>query len=469
MEEIEITPMIRTEIERYLKQNGITLTEFGHIIDLNVGTVSGIVTGNRSISVNQLDRITAGMQLPPDYFYDRYIEECIIESALNWRKISPFLYRCVELGRLDCIKRVVSLLLDTPIYIPLLFEMAEDLFQKEFLDAADCLYENVAESERKQHSERLAICQYRLFSLRIGKDQAQNLQTAARFEVFVDRLNEADQLDALKDLANVYRSLSMWDKVYKFSSQMHQLGEIQYHLIYHSKKEKEFKNKLRSGPLFAYIAYAKLMCAHACDAKGNHKEALEHIQGYADLSWVKESDDESLYWKNQFQQWAKINSYVNRIMSGDISALPDYVEHISGEKHIFAELLNVVEVANRYHIDIDHILQRFEPQIAAYREPEHTNSLAEQQVLLEEAVRFWYKLAKYNLFKERYLYGFKCLIEALKKSGIINHALLISNCAGLFFRFSEYADPETQAQFSSAYEEVWKKNDQEDGFSFGYN
>jgi hypothetical protein len=45
----------------------------------------------------------------------------------------------------------------------------------------------------------------------------------------------------------------------------------------------------------------------------------------------------------------------------------------------------------------------------------------------------------------------------LKKSGIINHVLLISNCAGLFFRFSEYADPETQAQISSAYEEVWKK------------
>ncbi|MCC3380616.1 helix-turn-helix domain-containing protein, partial [Paenibacillus farraposensis] len=188
----EITPMIRTEIEKYLKQNGITLTEFSHIIDLNVGTLSSIVTGNRSLSVNQLDRITAGMELPPDYFYERYIEECIIESpSLHWRKISPFLYRCAELGRLDCIQCVMSLLLDTSMYIPLLFEMAEDLFQKgEYQEAATCLYENVAESERKQHSERLALCQYRLFSIRIGKDQAQNLQTAAKFEPFVDRLDE---------------------------------------------------------------------------------------------------------------------------------------------------------------------------------------------------------------------------------------------------------------------------------------
>ncbi|MGY3386783.1 transcriptional regulator with XRE-family HTH domain [Paenibacillus polymyxa] len=465
---MEITPMIRTEIYKYLKQNGVTLTEFGHIIDLNVGTLSGIVTGNRSISVNQLDRITAGMGLPPDYFYENYIVECIKDSRLNWRKINPFLYRCVELRRLDCIQRVVSFLLDTPIYIPLLFEMAEDLFHKGHPEAATCLFENVAESERMQHSERLALCQYRLFSLRIGKDQALNLQTAARFEPYVDRLNEIDELDALKDLANVYRSLSMWDKVYKISRKMYTLGQIQYDLAHNSKKAIEFKN-LSSGPLFAYIAYAELMCANACDAKGNHKQALEHIKGYADLSWVKEKDEESLYWKNQFQQWAKINIYVNKLMSGDISVLPDYVEHISGEKHIFAELLNVVEVANRYHIDIDHILQRFESKIAASQDPAHTITQAEQQVILEETVRFWYKLAKYNLLKERYLHGFKCLIEALKKAGIINHALLISNCAGLFFRFSEYADPETKVQFYAAYEEVWKKNDQEDGFSFGYN
>ncbi|WP_068497708.1 helix-turn-helix domain-containing protein [Paenibacillus kribbensis] len=455
----EITPMISTEIGKYLKQNGITLTEFGHIIDLNVGTVSGIVSGNRSISVNQLDRITAGMGLPPDHFYECYIEECIMESPLNWRKISPFLYRCVELGRLDCIKRVVSLLLDTSVYIPLLFEMAEDLFPKGYPDAAAYLYESVAESERKQHSERLAVCQYRLFSLRIGKDQAHNLQTAVRFEPFVDRLDEFDQLDALKDLANVYRSLSMWDKVYIFSCQMYKLGQIQYDLVHNSKRKMKPEKKL-SRPLFVYIAYAELMCAYACDAIGDHEQALEHIRGYTDLRWVQETDSDTLHWLGQFQQWAKINTYVNRLMSGDISVLPDYVEHISGEKHVFNELLNVVEVANRYDIDIDHILQRFEPQIAAYRDSEHTNVLTEQQVILEENVRFWYKLAKYNLNRGRYSYGFKCLIDAFEKAITLKHALLIANCVGLFERFRAYAEPGILARYN-----MWERNDRKDGFA----
>lgn len=123
------------------------MTEFGHIIDLNVGTVSGIVTGNRPISVHQLDRITMGMNLPPDYFYERYIDECIEEEPLNWRRISPFLYRCVELGRLDCLRRVVGMLLDNPVYLPSLFEVAEDSFKKGNTEAAAFLYENVSEGK----------------------------------------------------------------------------------------------------------------------------------------------------------------------------------------------------------------------------------------------------------------------------------------------------------------------------------
>lgn len=147
------------------------------------------------------------------------------------------------------------------------------------------------------------------------------------------------------------------------------------------------------------------MCAYACDANGDHEQALEHIHGYTTLNWVKETDSDTIQWLGKFEQWAKINTYVNRLMSGDISVLSDYVGQISGGQHIFAELLNVVEVANRYNIDIDHILQRFEPQIAVYRDQAYMSTLTEQQVLLEEYVRFCYKLAKYNLNKGRHSYG----------------------------------------------------------------
>lgn len=462
------SPTIRAELEQYLKREGLSKTEFGHITGMNPGTVSGVIIGNRSISVNQLDRITAGMNLPPDHFYDRYVEECIEESPLNWRKIGPFLRRCVKLNRLDCLQRVVYISLDNVIYPPLLFKVAEESFKDGYNEAAAFLYTKVAENEKQQHAERLAVCQYRLFKITVGKDQAINLGVAARFEPFVKRLSEVDQLDALKDLANIYRSMGCWDKVYEFALELRRLGKIQYDLNQKTDhREQEPHRKPSSGPLFAYIAYADLLCANACDAKGDYEQGLEHISAYANLKWVKEQDPDTLHWIGLFQRWAKINTYVNRIMSGDISVLPDYVEHISGEQHIFAELLNVIEAANRYDIDVDHVLQRFEPQIAAYRE--QTFDAFTQQIMLEQAVRFWYKLAKYNLFKGRYSNGFKSLIDALEISATINNVLLISNCSGLFNRFRAYAAPETLAQFDKKYQEVWEKNDKKDGYSFGNN
>ncbi|MGG1618035.1 helix-turn-helix domain-containing protein [Paenibacillus sp. NRS-1782] len=465
---MEITPKIKAELERYLKQAGLSMTGFGHIAGMNPGTVSGIITGNRTISVHQLDRITLGMNLPADHFYERYIEESVIDAPLNWKRISPFLYRCVQFQRVDCLQKVVSVLLDNLGYLPYLFALAEDCFKQDYREAAAYLYENVAEGEKQQHSERLAICQYRLFTLAIGKDQNRNMDAAAKFESFVHRLHEADQLDALKDLANVYRALSQWDKVYKYAKQMGQLGQVQYDLVHNSgRKEKEPQKKL-SRPLFVYIAYAELMCANACDAKGDHEQALVHLQGYADLSWVKESDPDTLHWLGQFQRWAKINTYVNKLMSGDVSVLPNYVEYMAGEKYIFNELLNVIEAANRYHIDVDHILRRFEPQITAYQEVSSTDMYT-QQFLPQQYARFWYKMAKYSLNKGRYSYGFKCLINALEKAGTINHVLLIANCAGLFDCFRAYAAPEILAQYHSTYQEVWKENDQKDGFALGSN
>lgn len=137
---------------------------------------------------------------------------------------------------------------------------------------------------------------------------------------------------------------------------------------------------------------------------------------------------------------------------------------MAAEKEILAELLNVLEVANRYNVDVDHILQRFEPQIAAHQEPS-SSDMYTQQVLPGEYIRFWYKMAKYNLNKGRYPYGFKCLLNAWEKAESINKGILSHNCAMLFERFKAYAVPETRDQLQS----LWEKIDQKDGFSFRNN
>lgn len=75
-------------------------------------------------------------------------------------------------------------------YSTTLFELAEELFGSGNYKAAEILYENVAMSERKQYSERLALCQYRLFKIRIGKDQLSNFRLACQFEPYVELMDE---------------------------------------------------------------------------------------------------------------------------------------------------------------------------------------------------------------------------------------------------------------------------------------
>lgn len=450
-----------------MKQEGINMSQLGKIAGLNPGTVSSILKGNRVMAVDQLDRMTAVLSLPGGHFYEQYIQECMVDAVPNWRRVHPFLYRCAELDKPDCIRQIAQRLTDNLIYSPLLFDVAEDFFTTGKHTAAALLYESVAISERRQHSERLAFCQYRLFTLGIGTDQTQNFRLACQFEPFVDRLDEADQLDALKDLANLYRSLRSWDKVSELAQEMGRRAHIQYSMTKQSKRNKEITGKKPSRPMFVYIAYSNLLLASVCDAQGEYEQALQYTYAYADLSWVKETDPESLHWIQLFLNWAQTNTYINKLMSGDISVLQDYVEYMGAGREGFTELLNIIEAANRYHLDVDHILQQFESRIVSY-EQEQSADMYTQQVIPEQSTRLWYELAVYYLRRGLFSLGFKYLLECLEKSSKINNKTAIINCVGLFESFKEFALAETQIQYHNLIEKVWDNNEKEiDPISIG--
>ncbi|UOK63284.1 helix-turn-helix transcriptional regulator [Paenibacillus sp. OVF10] len=173
---------IRDYLADYLKTNHMTLNQFSEISGINSGTLSGTLNGLRPIGVQQLDRLTAGMGLTEGYFYELYIHECFVHTSPDWRRLGPFLYRCAELGKVDYMEEAVNLIMDNLSYAPLLFELAEQLYLEGKLEAAKPLYLCVAEGEKMQHSERLALSQYRLFTIGLSKDQLSNLTLATQFE-----------------------------------------------------------------------------------------------------------------------------------------------------------------------------------------------------------------------------------------------------------------------------------------------
>ncbi|ALP37939.1 DNA-binding protein [Paenibacillus sp. IHB B 3084] len=466
---MEITPTIRAELDRYLKQEGLSIAQFGNLSGINRGIVSGIVTGNKSMSVNQLDRITEAMGLPEGYFYDLFVENYIIDFPPNMRRIEPFLYRSAELNKLDAIRRVMGAIMDNLLYSLKLFDIAEALFAQGRHAAALLLYEGIAEAEKYQHSERLAVCQYRIFTIQIGDDQSRNLRGSAIFEAFVERLDEIDQLDALKDLANVYRSLRKWDKVDEMARKMRGKAEVQYSMKHQQKNRKNREHeKGTRGPLFGYIAYADLLCASVCEAQGDYQQALQYTYAYADLDWVKETDEDTKHWVNLFKDWAEGNTYVNKLLSGDTSVLPEYVEYIvvtsiarNNEK--LSKLLNVMIAANRYGIDVDDVLLRFETDINSFSHLPASTDIYTQQVIPDYFAWFGYEMAHYYLHRSVYNDGFKYLMNAMVKANILNNETYFINCMGLFLHFQDYAVPETKAGFFNLIEKVWLSNVKKNG------
>ncbi|MBW4081933.1 transcriptional regulator [Paenibacillus sp. S150] len=461
---------IRTELESFIEREALSFSQLGRLAGLNAGTVSSIMKGNRIMAVDQLDRMTAVLGHDQGHFYEQYIQECMVEAVPNWRRVKPFLYRCAELDKLNCIKQILPLLLDNLTYSPLLFEVAEDFFTEGKHAAAALLYESVALSERRQHSERLAFCQYRLFTLRLSDNQEDNLQCALQFEPFVDRLDEIDQLDALRDLANTYRSLRRWDKVERIAEEMGRLAEIQLAAPSQPSRAREESCKKPKKPLFVYLAFSYLLRGSVCNARGDHEQELQYTYAYQDLSWVKETDEETLHWLTLYKGWAEANMYVSKLMRGDESVLADYVAYIEQNKdELLVGLLNITEAANLFDLNVDHILQFFDSEINGYMQIRHQEAVGvyTKQVVSEQHARFLYGVAHYYLRQGLYLMGFEYLLASLSTSSLINNETRILTCVRLFEKYRALASQETQNRYQNLLKEEEEEHEKKIGIPVG--
>lgn len=449
------TTTIIAEINKFMQQNNLKLTQLARRSEINTGTISAVISGARPLAVDQMDRITEAMGLPKGHFYKTYIRDYLQEMNPDWRRVRPFMHNCAELDKLDYIREVVALLLDNLLYSPLLFDLAEELFELGKHEAATILYENVAMSERNQHSERLALCQYRLFKIRLGNNQSLNMRLAHQFEPYIERLDEIDQLDALKDLANIYRALYNWDKLEELAVILECKGKIQYKLAHQIKKRETSKKQGR--PLFFYCAYANLLRACVCEARKDYKEALHYTNIYSDLRWVEERDNDTLHWLELFKEWARVNTYAYTLLSGDASVIPKYIDYMETNKdEVLPGLFNIIEAANRFDLGIDDILERFDSYIVDYLKDQHTLGLYTDQLIATAFADFLHELAVYYFNRSLYPVGFKYLLHCLELSAKINKRSCIIKSVGLFERFRVVASPETKSTYQNLINEVYE-------------
>jgi hypothetical protein len=443
-----------------MKREALTISKFAARSGMNSGTLSNVIQGHRPIAMQQLDRITQAMNLPDGYFYELYVDNYIINGAPDWRRIGPLLERCAELNKLDSIQRVVQHIMDKLIYSPMLFDTAEELFTQGRFAAAALMYESVAEGERFQHSERLALCRYRLFTIGLSESQDANLHAANQFEPYVERLDEADQLDAIKHLADVFASLHRWEKVEELAELLGQKASLQYKHV----KKKDSTQKQSVRPLIFYILYGNLMRSAAWSERGNYKQALHYAVLTTDLSWCKTpASEEEQRVIDQFLEWTTANIYLFQLMAGQIDVLPVYVDYV--EKHeneIFPALYKITQAANHYKLNIDDILERFQHHFH-FREQQSRLGKFNKQVTGDLYACFLAELAIYHLSQKKIDAGLNYLLGSLESSITIRSDSSILRCVGLFEKHRKEASPEHTQTYTNFISEVQRINEEKAG------
>lgn len=438
--------MIRDQLELYLKSNRLSISQFSQHSDINSGTISGILNGTRPISMQHLDGITLGMALPEGHFYELYIDEYIAGATPDWRRLHPFLGRCAELGKLDCITKVTNEIMDNLSYTPMLFDLAEQWFGEDNKAAAMVLYRRVAESEKMQHSERLALCHYRMFTISLGDDLEANLRAAILFEGYVSYLDELDQLDALLKLAYTYGALRRWNKVDELAQNLHKISIIEYKLHCRSTRSADKQHK-PERPLCSYPLYALLIRSVVCEEKGDYEEALHYVNLYSNPDWLQADSEESRQTLEQFREWGIANTMLYRLMSGNFEVLTEYINYISSqEDEIFTAIYNIVQAANRFHYNIDSTLERFASHISI---KEYENKIAEynKQIMNEKYIRFLCELALYE-FNNNRKSGVSYIINALKYSVESKNDKNIIKCMSIFKQHLDKAGENEIIQFN---------------------
>ncbi|MGF9912667.1 helix-turn-helix transcriptional regulator [Paenibacillus ehimensis] len=106
---------LRWEIEDQMKLHGHNINQLAEFTGINPDNLSSALNGiSRSMTINQLDALGKVFGKVPGWLYELYTEECISEERLSRRRLVPYLVRCAEVGRNDCIDAVVSKILDNP-------------------------------------------------------------------------------------------------------------------------------------------------------------------------------------------------------------------------------------------------------------------------------------------------------------------------------------------------------------------
>ncbi|MFG0217198.1 helix-turn-helix domain-containing protein [Brevibacillus porteri] len=430
---------LRSEIERHRRECGYTLSKLGELTGINHGSLSEILNGNppRAMTIGQLDALAAVFGREPGWLYELYTEECISEGRISRPRLIPYLIRCAEVGRQDCIDEVVPKLLENPKNISTLFLVAEQLYESGKQKESIPFYQAVVDSEKDGHSDQFVRSQYRLFRAALGTNSEENGEAVIRFSPYRNRLPENYQLDALFQLARVCFALQKWKKSEQYADELRFLAETVYiHELDRVKRNKKSELPETERPLVYYYAMGHLYKGGTLEMQGMYEQAKPYVQVYADLGWFELLDEAGHQEVERFRVWAKANLYTLEVLAGNSNIIEEYTDYLESlpSNEILPGLISIIKSANIYDFCVDEILERFSMHIANFGQ--FTDAIR-----LDRHLRFRYQTAIYEFGKGRPQRGIEETLCCLSITSLINRFEDALKCVALFEEYRQHASP----------------------------
>ncbi|MFB0843147.1 DNA-binding protein [Paenibacillus oleatilyticus] len=365
---------LRWEIEDQMKLHGYNINQLAELSGINPGNLSMALNGiSRSMTINQLDALGKVFGKVPGWLYELYTEECISEERLSRPRLVPYLVRCAEVERNDCIDAVVSKILDNPKNVKVIFAAAEKLFHKGKHKESERFYELVVENVKDSFSEMLAISHYRLFTVTQGTDAEKNWKAVIRFDPFRNRLTESYRLDALLQLAKVCYSLKKWGEVEEYAGELVELSTV-------LSGDEEIAPKRH--PVY-YYGMGLLFKGAVMERQGVYDRAKKYVLNYMNLEWPEPLDECGQKELEQLKIWGKANLYTLEVLTGNKDIINEYADYLAGLNRlndVVAGLNAIITSANTYDFNVDHVLARFSDSIARFGLFNHDPVLSERHL-----------------------------------------------------------------------------------------